>query len=150
MPDEYGTGIVRTESGRETYAPDGHSENDRRESIIPNFRQPRKLLSREPNRPSPINPDENLFSRPANRTDPTQPEEKEEPILPLPATVSKRIPKKHRGRMRLPALTFLPNRVRNEMIAIIAEFCGTFMFLFFAFSGTQVRYTRCQSMVHDG
>jgi aquaporin related protein len=32
----------------------------------------------------------------------------------------------------------VPNAIRNEIIAFIAEFCGTFMFLFFAFVGTQV------------
>ncbi|KAK3062550.1 hypothetical protein LTS18_003836 [Coniosporium uncinatum] len=33
---------------------------------------------------------------------------------------------------------WLPNRVRNHFIAFIGEFVGTFMFLFFAFSATQV------------
>ncbi|EON68683.1 hypothetical protein W97_07941 [Coniosporium apollinis CBS 100218] len=32
----------------------------------------------------------------------------------------------------------MPNRVRNELIATIAEFVGTFMFLFFAFGAAQV------------
>lgn len=30
---------------------------------------------------------------------------------------------------------------RNEMVAMVAEFCGTFLFLFFAFGGTQVANT---------
>ncbi|TKA76123.1 hypothetical protein B0A49_03671 [Cryomyces minteri] len=45
--------------------------------------------------------------------------------------------KEHRPR-RLPRLSMVPNRVRNESIAMIAEFCGTFLFLFFAFAATQV------------
>ena len=36
---------------------------------------------------------------------------------------------------------FLPNRVRNHFIAMTGEFVGTFMFLFFAFAGTQVANT---------
>lgn len=44
----------------------------------------------------------------------------------------------HEKPKRLRRLAFLPNRVRNELIAMIAEFGGTFMFLFFAFAGTQV------------
>ncbi|KAK5146621.1 hypothetical protein LTR04_001005 [Oleoguttula sp. CCFEE 6159] len=46
-------------------------------------------------------------------------------------------PKERRPR-RLPRLSMVPNRVRNESIAMIAEFCGTFLFLFFAFAATQV------------
>lgn len=41
-------------------------------------------------------------------------------------------------RHRLARLDFIPNRVRNEAIATVAEFCGTFMFLFLAFAATQV------------
>jgi aquaporin rerated protein, other eukaryote len=33
------------------------------------------------------------------------------------------------------------NRWRNELVAAAAEFAGTFMFLFFAFGGTQVANT---------
>lgn len=40
--------------------------------------------------------------------------------------------------LRLPLIGFLPNKLRNHFIALIGEFVGTFMFLFFAFSGTQV------------
>ncbi|KAF2724672.1 aquaporin-like protein [Polychaeton citri CBS 116435] len=32
----------------------------------------------------------------------------------------------------------MPNRVRNHFVAMVGEFIGTFLFLFFAFSGTQV------------
>lgn len=39
---------------------------------------------------------------------------------------------------RLPGFEWLPNRIRNHFIAMMGEFCGTFLFLFFAFSATQV------------
>lgn len=39
---------------------------------------------------------------------------------------------------RIPLLGFLPNKVRNHFIAMAGEFVGTFLFLFFAFAGTQV------------
>lgn len=35
----------------------------------------------------------------------------------------------------------LPNKVRNNVVAAIGEFAGTFLFLFFAFSATQVANT---------
>lgn len=35
----------------------------------------------------------------------------------------------------------LPNKVRNNFVAAISEFVGTFLFLFFAFSATQVANT---------
>ena len=44
-------------------------------------------------------------------------------------------------RKRLPGLGWLPNKVRNHFIAMLGEFVGTFMFLFFAFSATQVANT---------
>jgi aquaporin related protein len=34
-----------------------------------------------------------------------------------------------------------PNKWRNELVAACAEFAGTFMFLFFAYGGTQVANT---------
>lgn len=40
--------------------------------------------------------------------------------------------------LRLPLIGFLPNKIRNHFIAMMAEFVGTFMFLFFSFSATQV------------
>jgi aquaporin related protein len=39
---------------------------------------------------------------------------------------------------RLTGLHWLPNKVRNQFIAVVGEFVGTFLFLFFAFSATQV------------
>lgn len=38
----------------------------------------------------------------------------------------------------LPAAHILPNKIRNELVAFLGEFVGTFLFLFFAFTGTQV------------
>lgn len=40
--------------------------------------------------------------------------------------------------LHLPLVGYLPNRVRNHVVAMIGEFVGTFLFLFFAFSATQV------------
>ncbi|KAL9082864.1 MAG: hypothetical protein Q9165_008749 [Trypethelium subeluteriae] len=39
---------------------------------------------------------------------------------------------------RLRGLNFLPNAVRNHFIAMAGEFVGTYLFLFFAYAGTQV------------
>ncbi|KAL1301440.1 hypothetical protein AAFC00_005693 [Neodothiora populina] len=39
---------------------------------------------------------------------------------------------------RLPGFEWLPNRIRNHFVAMVGEFVGTFLFLFFAFSATQV------------
>lgn len=44
----------------------------------------------------------------------------------------------HIGERRLKGFGWLPNRVRNLFIAMIGEFVGTFLFLFLAFSATQV------------
>lgn len=43
-----------------------------------------------------------------------------------------------RNELRFPFIGFLPNKIRNHFIAFCGEFCGTFLFLFFAFSATQV------------
>lgn len=39
---------------------------------------------------------------------------------------------------RVPGFQWLPNKIRNHFIGMLGEFCGTFLFLFFAFSATQV------------
>ncbi|KAK4208019.1 aquaporin-like protein [Rhypophila decipiens] len=44
---------------------------------------------------------------------------------------------KRAGSGPLPMLT-LPSTIRNNLVAAIGEFVGTFLFLFFAFAGTQV------------
>lgn len=41
---------------------------------------------------------------------------------------------------QLPMLT-RPSTVRNNIVAALGEFVGTFLFLFFAFAGTQVANT---------
>ena len=43
---------------------------------------------------------------------------------------------------RLPYLKFLPKSFRGHLVAMCGEFAGTFLFLFFAFSGTQVANTQ--------
>ena len=43
-----------------------------------------------------------------------------------------------RRQVRVPFLGWLPDPIRNHFIAMAGEFAGTFLFLFFAFSGTQV------------
>ena len=50
---------------------------------------------------------------------------------------------------RLPFLDFLPNAARNHFIAMMGEFAGTFMFLFFAFAGTQVANSINSSVPND-
>jgi hypothetical protein len=42
------------------------------------------------------------------------------------------------GERRLPAMGWMPNRVRHMLVSMIGEFVGTYLFLFFAFAGTQV------------
>jgi aquaporin rerated protein, other eukaryote len=39
---------------------------------------------------------------------------------------------------RVPLLGFLPVHVKNHFVAFLAEFTGTFLFLFFALGGTNV------------
>jgi aquaporin related protein len=42
------------------------------------------------------------------------------------------------GERRMRGFGWLPNRVRSLFIALISEFVGTFLFLVFAFAGTQI------------
>jgi len=46
---------------------------------------------------------------------------------------------------RLPFLTLIPKSFRGHFVAVCGEFVGTFLFLFFAFSGTQVANAQTQS-----
>lgn len=57
--------------------------------------------------------------------------------IPVPGLGNKEKPGHHKEH-RVPFLGFLPNKTRNHFIAMVGEFIGTFLFLFFAFSGTQV------------
>ncbi|KAK5113167.1 hypothetical protein LTR85_010985 [Meristemomyces frigidus] len=50
----------------------------------------------------------------------------------------KRRPDNGKTELRLPFFGFLPNKYRNHFIAMMGEFAGTFLFLFFAFAATQV------------
>lgn len=45
---------------------------------------------------------------------------------------------KHTEEKRLPGFVWLPNRVRHLFVSCLGEFVGTFLFLFFAFTATQV------------
>jgi aquaporin related protein len=56
----------------------------------------------------------------------------------LPFTKARTVDAEHPPPRHLPGLNWLPDRLRNNIIAMIGEFCGTFLFLFFAFSGTQI------------
>ena len=64
------------------------------------------------------------------------------------------LPGRGRGRHRRPADTYaehlpflklLPKGFRGHFVAMCGEFAGTFLFLFFAFSGTQVANTQTQT-----
>ncbi|KIW08896.1 uncharacterized protein PV09_00818 [Verruconis gallopava] len=57
------------------------------------------------------------------------------PVLPVTNDDTRSHPRKER---RLRYLSFIPNVVRNETIAFLGEFAGTFMFLFMAFAATQI------------
>ncbi|KAF2110406.1 aquaporin [Lophiotrema nucula] len=48
---------------------------------------------------------------------------------------------KRPGERRLAGASWLPNRVRHLLVSILGEFIGTYLFLFFAFAGTQVANT---------
>ncbi len=45
----------------------------------------------------------------------------------------------------IPIFKFLPNGIRNHLVAMLCEFIGTFLFLFFAYSGTQVATAQSQN-----
>ncbi|KAF2256466.1 aquaporin-like protein [Trematosphaeria pertusa] len=68
-------------------------------------------------------------------------------ILPLNAKDSHRNDGQTNGRtngntsQKRSRVPWLTNRWRNELVAAASEFAGTFMFLFFAFGGTQVANT---------
>ncbi|KAL9581713.1 MAG: hypothetical protein Q9212_003733 [Teloschistes hypoglaucus] len=51
---------------------------------------------------------------------------------------------------RLPLLDWLPDHARNHFVAMSGEFAGTFLFLFFAFAGTQVANTKAPGAVTLG
>lgn len=47
----------------------------------------------------------------------------------------------HAHKRRATKLPWLPNKVRHYVVSMLGEFVGTFLFLFFAFAGTQVANT---------
>jgi aquaporin rerated protein, other eukaryote len=60
------------------------------------------------------------------------------PVSGIVLPFTKPRPEDTNAQRRLRGLNWLPNNVRNHFIAMAGEFVGTFLFLFFAFSGTQV------------
>lgn len=68
-------------------------------------------------------------------------------------TLPESAPKRHRHGTdstiinRLPFLYYLPRGFRAHFVAMCGEFAGTFLFLFFAFSGTQVANTQPPSQI---
>jgi hypothetical protein len=56
------------------------------------------------------------------------------PTFTIPRSVNADRPKPR----RLPGLSWLDDGVRGHLVALLGEFAGTFLFLFFAFTGTQV------------
>jgi aquaporin related protein len=60
------------------------------------------------------------------------------PVLPFTKGDADGTSKPSRRERRLKRLDFMPNWVRNEILAFLGEFVGTFMFLFMAFAATQV------------
>ncbi|KAH9868742.1 hypothetical protein J1614_007814 [Plenodomus biglobosus] len=58
-------------------------------------------------------------------------------VVPGMTPVYTEDPKRH-GETRLPGFGWLPNRARHLLISCLGEFVGTFLFLFFAFTATQV------------
>ncbi|WPH01421.1 aquaporin-1 [Acrodontium crateriforme] len=43
-----------------------------------------------------------------------------------------------KNELHFPLIGYLPNKIRNHFVAMSGEFAGTFLFLFFSFSATQV------------
>lgn len=59
-------------------------------------------------------------------------------FVQLPWMKRRDTPTPNKNELHLPGIGYLPNKVRNHFVAMVGEFIGTFMFLFFAFAGTQV------------
>lgn len=56
-----------------------------------------------------------------------------------------------KNELHFPLIGYLPNKVRNHFVAMSGEFAGTFLFLFFAFSATQVANAAAAGAdTHDG
>lgn len=69
--------------------------------------------------------------------------------LVLPGFNSKRRDAESTYSDRIPYLHLLPKSVRGHVVACCGEFTGTFLFLFFAFSGTQVANTQVPAPVNS-
>jgi len=53
---------------------------------------------------------------------------------------------KYPGMERAKMLPWLPNRLRHYVVSMVGEFVGTFLFLFFAYAGTQVANTNASAL----
>jgi aquaporin related protein len=61
-----------------------------------------------------------------------------ENTIVLPFTQVRTVDPSNPAPRRLPGAHLLPNPVRIYLVAMLGEFAGTFLFLFFAFTGTHV------------
>ena len=68
-------------------------------------------------------------------------------FMNLPFMKRRDTPTENKNELRLPGIGFLPNRVRNHFVAMVGEFIGTFLFLFFAFAATQVANAAAAAVV---
>jgi aquaporin rerated protein, other eukaryote len=59
-------------------------------------------------------------------------------VVVLPFTRKRTVDAENPPLRMLPGLSWLPDVMRNHLIAMIGELTGTFLFLFFAFAATQV------------
>lgn len=72
-------------------------------------------------------------------------------VLPGMSRHRKRRDRHHRSgskdELRLPLMDRVPKKVKNHIVAMLGEFFGTFMFLFFAFSATHVANASANAQV---
>jgi aquaporin related protein len=59
-------------------------------------------------------------------------------VLVLPFRRARTVDVENPTPRKLPGLAWIPDAPRNHLVAMIGEFVGTFLFLFFAFAATQV------------
>lgn len=60
-----------------------------------------------------------------------------EPVV-LPFTKNTKPDSVNHPPRRLPLMGWLPTDIKKQLVGFLGEFCGTFLFLFFAFSATQI------------
>jgi aquaporin rerated protein, other eukaryote len=72
-----------------------------------------------------------------------------ENFLVLPGAKVRTGDPNHPIKRRLTGFNWLPNKIRNHFIAFLGEFVGTFLFLFFAFTGTQIANAAANGQAQD-